>query len=169
MAPEPVLSFSRSEVDLNTVVTASVGDGREISGNRSKRGYQQNVDWNFRGKKFVKVHSCFCQHVFALFLLSSASRASLSFWESDLWLYSVPPLRNLIDLSNPLLFDNPAAFRFTTCWVLHLVVFALFHLHRYSALLLLILKLFLVEQDMMDPESDSLTDLCVHSTFSNGC
>lgn len=97
------------EVVLNTVVTASAGVRRE--GNRVST----------KGRLKVQRKICGTAQLFVPTFLPSSQlrqRASLPLWESDLWLYSAPPLRNLIDLLSPLLFDNPPASRTTTCWVL---------------------------------------------------
>lgn len=61
------------------------GGGKKISGNKRERGYQQTVDWYFKGK-FMEPHSCFCRQFFPF-----CQWASLSHLESSLALLSPSP------------------------------------------------------------------------------
>lgn len=89
---------------------------KEREGNNKRNLLQSNI-WNL---KIFETHNYWGQQFFPLLHPFQLSRwVFLPFWESDFWLYSFYPLRNLTDLLSPLLFDNPSDYRFTICWVLH--------------------------------------------------
>lgn len=93
----------------------------------------------------------------------SSIQEDLSLRKWSLALHSPSPRSHLRDLLNPLLFDKPAAFRFTTYWMLLSLPFTfpftctdtLSIAHRLNSEVLL--KLFLVEKHLLDPENDSVS------------